>query len=70
MDPVQVFVLQPVTAVLVPEDVQAFNAERSLAVDEGRFAHPGVPIAQPQGWTALIVGRFVVDVSSIGVVDL
>jgi hypothetical protein len=57
-------------AVPVSEDVQAFNAESPLAVDEGRLAHLGVPVAQSQDWTALVIGRFIVEIAFIGVVDL
>jgi len=70
LDPVEVFVLQPMTAASVPEDVCAFNLERPLTVDEGRLAHPDVPIAQLQDWTALVVGRFVIETAFIGVIDL
>ena len=58
------------TAVSVPEDVQAFNAKRPLAVDEGWLAHPCVPITQPQDWTTFVVGRFIAEIAFIGVIYL
>ena len=70
LNPVQVFVLQPMTAVSVPEHVRAFDLERPLAVDKGCLAHLDVSIAQPQDWTALVVGSFIVEIASLGVIDL
>lgn len=58
------------TAVSVPEDVQAFNVERSIAVDEGRLTHPDVSIGEPQDWSALVINRFVVETAFVGVIDL